>query len=69
MTFSERRCRMVEHLASAWWHLTQEGQQASRDIQVLLEHRLRDVLRDDECPACAELEFAKELDIAASKEG
>lgn len=62
--FSERRCRMVEHLASALWHMTQEGSPIARETIVLLEHRIRDVLRDGECPSCAEIQLAKELDAA-----
>lgn len=62
--FTKRKSEIVLNLASALWHLTQEGNELPDDLRAMLEHRMRDALRDGPCPACAEVALAKELDDA-----
>lgn len=58
---------MVRDLAEARWHLQESC--ASPDVLAMLDHRIRDVIRDTECAACVELQLTKDLDKAVDRNG
>ena len=57
------RAETANAYASAFFNLTQEGgiSAADKDVLMMILARLRHVLRDG-CPACAEVELAKEVE-------
>ena len=48
----ESRASAIFNLAAAIGHLHVDGYTPSRDLLMLLEHKLRSYLREGECPLC-----------------